>query len=176
MPNCSRCGMETASGPYCDNCSFYMLNDQCWRCRMYLPKVELQQWKGQTYCPYCIQDLRHAEKDAQQRRDEGAAKAPEGIPPDSTPPGQGQVNPDYLCDKCRDEMDIAYVVADHKFCEMCFQQQLRDWKEERISAPPYMKFRVKDSPGMFMRFIRFIKRKISDEWERRNRKKREKKD
>ncbi len=172
MASCMRCGSEIFSGQYCESCSFYATNDQCWRCRMYLPRVELQQWRGQTYCPYCIMDIRDEEKNAEERRGEGARKEEEGVPPGEFPPGVAQKNPDYQCDKCKDDLDLVYVVADHKFCELCFEQQRRAWKKENIQTPPYVKFKVAEGAGWFSRFLRFLKSMIREEWEKRNRKKR----
>ncbi len=203
MPNCSRCGREISTGMYCESCHFYIYNEQCWRCRMYLPKVELQQWRGQTYCPYCIQDLRDEEKDVEEKmgereREKGAAGEKRqpgaeeddsqgsggsgesrgssyvegGTPPDSgAGGGVGQKNHDYACDRCREDLDVVYIVADYKFCELCFQQERRQWSDEGIKPPPHMKFRIKENPGFFTSFLRFLKRKIREEWEKRKKKK-----
>ncbi len=167
MAQCSRCGRE-CTGTYCDTCQFYVYNDQCWRCRMYLPRVELQQWRGQVYCPYCIMDIREDEKNVEEAKGERSRAEEGGVPPDQQPPGVGQKNPDYECDKCKGDLDIAYIVADHKFCELCFQQQVRSWKDDNIQPPPYMKFRVKEGAGLFSRLLNFLKRKIREEWEKRS--------
>jgi hypothetical protein len=176
MPNCSRCGREISHGTYCESCQFYVMNDQCWRCRMYLPIVELQQWRGQTYCPYCIQDIRDEERKEEEKHGDGAAKpgqpgADSGTPPDERPFGTGEKNPDYECDKCKGDLDIVYIVSDHKFCEICFQQQLRDWKNSRVPPPPYMKFNAKGNMGLFGRLIRFLKNRIREEWEKMRKRK-----
>ncbi|VVB98262.1 Uncharacterised protein [uncultured archaeon] len=176
MPQCSKCGREISHGTYCESCQFYVYNDQCWRCRMYLPRVELQQWRGQTYCPYCIQDIRdeqrrESETEAASARGPGYAADRPGTPPDEKPFGQGQKNPDYECDKCKGDLDIVYVVADHKFCEVCFHQQMKQWRDERIPVPPYMKFNASVNRSLFSRLIRYLKRKIREEWvKRRSRK------
>lgn len=170
---CAKCGRE-CSGTYCETCQFYAYNDQCWRCRMYLPRLELQQWMGQTYCPYCIMDVQQA-KAAETREAErvrgGIEKDDKGVPPDEQPPPIGQKNPDYECDKCKHDMDIAYIVADHKFCDICFNEQLSYWKKEGVKVPPYMKFRLKENAGLFRRFIHFLKHKLSEEWKKRTKKK-----
>ncbi len=171
MPNCARCGTET-TGTYCDSCSFYVNNDQCWRCRMYLPKVELQQWRGQSFCPYCIQDIREDELKAEERRN-ARSRIPGptsegGRTPDEAPFGSGVKNPDYECDKCKNDLDIVYIVADHKFCEICFQQQIKTWKDAGIKTPPYMKFRAKEGMGLLARLIRLLKDMIREEWEKRS--------
>ncbi|MFA5077621.1 MAG: hypothetical protein WC488_04300 [Candidatus Micrarchaeia archaeon] len=186
--NCLRCGRE-CEGQYCDTCRFYETNDQCWRCRMYLPKVELQQWRGQTYCPYCIMDIRDEEKRAEETRGErarehrgqepgerGEYRGDEGMRPGGEPQGGHPSEPgpfgagqkeDYLCDKCKGDLDIVYVVTDHKFCEVCFNQQVREWKKSGVKRPPHIKYRIKEGPGLFSRLIRYLKGRIKEEWERR---------
>ncbi|MFH1470231.1 MAG: hypothetical protein ABIF01_00625 [Candidatus Micrarchaeota archaeon] len=37
--------------------SFYELNAQCWRCRMYVPRVEMKYHAGLLYCPICYQEV-----------------------------------------------------------------------------------------------------------------------
>ncbi|MFH1448117.1 MAG: hypothetical protein ABIG39_04600 [Candidatus Micrarchaeota archaeon] len=36
---------------------FYEQNEQCWRCRMYVPRVEMKYHAGMLYCPICYQDV-----------------------------------------------------------------------------------------------------------------------
>ncbi len=36
---------------------FYKMNEQCWRCRMYVPRVEMKYHAGLLYCPICYQDV-----------------------------------------------------------------------------------------------------------------------
>jgi hypothetical protein len=36
---------------------FYELNAQCWRCRMYVPRVEMKYHAGQLFCPICYNDV-----------------------------------------------------------------------------------------------------------------------
>lgn len=148
---------------------------------MYLPRVELQQWRGQVYCPYCIMDIRTEEKADEEIISEHARKKlekpDEDIPPDDYAPGVGIKENEksseektriYECDKCKSGLDIVYVVSDHQFCEYCFRQQVKQWKDNDIQPPPYLKFKIRESPGLFSRFIDFLKRKITEEWERRN--------
>ncbi len=45
--------------PEVDN-SFYEQNAQCWRCRMYVPRVEMKYHAGMLYCPICYQDVAEA--------------------------------------------------------------------------------------------------------------------
>lgn len=172
---CIKCGAESV-GQYCNNCAFYENNAQCWRCRMYLPRVELQQWRGQTYCPYCIMDIREMEKkaeeyDGEQARHRITTHDTGSTPPDERPFGTGQQDSVYECDKCKNDLDIVYVIADHKFCELCFNQQMREWKNEGVKPPPYLKYKLKESVGFFAKLILLLKHKITQEWEKRMKKK-----
>ena len=40
--------------------TFYEQNAQCWRCRMYVPRVEMKYHAGMLYCPICYQDVAEA--------------------------------------------------------------------------------------------------------------------
>lgn len=40
--------------------AFYEQNAQCWRCRMYVPRVEMKYHAGMLYCPICYQDVAEA--------------------------------------------------------------------------------------------------------------------
>ncbi len=112
---CSRCGRvsELDYGPdglgYCSSCSFYGMNRQCWRCRMYLPASELQQYKGQFTCPYCIQDLRDADRRAAESPREKPVIEVYHIPEQCERCGrdfEGRVyiwNGKRLCKKCRED-------------------------------------------------------------------------
>lgn len=119
-------------------------------------------------------DLRDSEKHMEEKSGESARmhETPgEGRPPDEAGFGTGQKNPeDYLCDKCRGDLDIVYVLSDHKFCEICFQEQIKYWNTQNIKTPPYAKFKVKEDSGLLARFIQFLKKKISEEWEKRRKK------
>ena len=54
---CGRSGFDI-----CPDCQFKEMNQQCWRCRMYIPKAEMQQWKGQWICPNCMMEMREEEE------------------------------------------------------------------------------------------------------------------
>ncbi len=50
---------EDSPDPVVDN-SFYEQNAQCWRCRMYVPRVEMKYHAGMLYCPICYNDVAEA--------------------------------------------------------------------------------------------------------------------
>jgi hypothetical protein len=117
---CSRCGasgmVEYGSDGqmYCSSCSFYGLNKQCYRCRMYLPASELQQYRGQWSCPNCIQDLRSedrkAEEHVQERPHVDAIQYPE------------------QCDRCgKDLKGRVYIWNGRKLCKSCVQDEQEKW-------------------------------------------------
>ncbi|MEW6748795.1 MAG: hypothetical protein AB1295_03755 [Candidatus Micrarchaeota archaeon] len=119
--NCSRCGRrgEVEYGPdglaYCSSCAFFGLNKQCWRCRMYLPAAELQQYKGQWACPYCIQDMRDADRSAS----EGSAP--------QRPRADLYILPEQ-CERCGRDLDHrVYIWNGRKLCKSCMDEEQQKW-------------------------------------------------
>lgn len=45
-----------------DEDQFYELNAQCWRCRMYVPRMEMKYYAGMLYCPMCYNDVAEANR------------------------------------------------------------------------------------------------------------------
>jgi len=123
MPSaCSRCGRDGeveygADGqPYCSACIFYGMNKQCYRCRMYLPATELQQYQGQWVCPYCVQDMR-----ADDARRGAAAGAPER-------PRMDALILSEQCERCgRDLESRVYVWNGRKLCKSCLKDEQDKW-------------------------------------------------
>jgi len=125
MPaSCSRCGRDGemeygADGqPYCSGCIFYGMNKQCYRCRMYLPANELQQYQGQWVCPYCVQDMRADDA----RRDAATSGAA---------PARPRMNALILseqCERCgRDLESRVYVWNGRKLCRSCLKDEQDKW-------------------------------------------------
>ncbi|MEW6036185.1 MAG: hypothetical protein AB1529_06235 [Candidatus Micrarchaeota archaeon] len=117
---CTRCGMKSemeygADGlPYCSSCIFYGLNRQCWRCRMYLPASELQQYKGQWACPYCIQDMRDADRKAEEHIVEKPKLEVLSYP--------------ETCERCgRDLKGRVYIWNDKRLCRNCVGDEQEKW-------------------------------------------------
>src|SRR5512143_3467213 len=114
--SCSRCGRvtELEYGPdglgYCTSCAFYGMNKQCWRCRMYLPSAELQQYRGQLTCPYCIQDLRYADTRAEEYHEEKHKLEVIQYP--------------EQCERCgRDLEGRVYIWNGKKLCKKCMEDE-----------------------------------------------------
>lgn len=118
---CSRCGrageMEYGADglSYCSACIFYGLNRQCWRCMMYLPISELQQYRGQWACPYCIQDMRYED------RKKGEGPAPEK-------PHLDVLQYVEQCERCgRDLQGRVYIWNGKKLCKHCLGDEQQEW-------------------------------------------------
>jgi hypothetical protein len=132
---CSRCGSEgeTQYGSdglaYCNSCAFYGMNKQCYRCRMYLPASELQQYKGQWMCPYCLNDSRSEERKSEERV-----------------LGEGERGTGYAsgerCERCGRELTTVYYYGGRKLCGDCLDDAKRDWKDTGGEKPPLPPYRV----------------------------------
>lgn len=117
---CSRCGRvgEIEYGadglPYCSACIFYGLNRQCWRCRMYLPATELQQYLGQWACPYCIQDMRAEER----KREKGVSERPR----------MDALQYSEKCERCGRDLEFrVYVWNGKNLCKSCLDDEKDKW-------------------------------------------------
>ncbi len=122
---CSRCGrvdeMEHGSDglPYCSACIFYGMNKQCYRCRMYLPATELQQYRGQLMCPYCIQDARDQDRKEEEYVDHGNHKTE-------------VITYVEQCERCgRDLQHRAYIWNGRRLCKKCLDDAKDSWELAR---------------------------------------------
>lgn len=115
--HCRVCGREGFD--ICPECSFRELNQQCWRCRMYLPMAEMQQYQGQWICPNCRMDMQEAER-KHSKGGHGSSGSQGGAGDDSA----SQEFNDRLgeCERCRRPTDVFYIVGGRKLCKFCFEQ------------------------------------------------------
>ena len=153
--NCIRCGALAhqygSDGlPYCDSCSFYGMNKQCWKCRMYIPSSELQQSKGQWICPVCLNDERSQESARQQYK------------PEKYKPEQYVINQDFVkerCEKCGRDLEVVYVYKKKKYCQFCADIESGD-----LSSPDVHKFRLKKKKGIVKKIIEFFRKPKDKTW------------
>lgn len=132
MGSCYRCGMKGHieyggdGHAYCSSCIFYGLNKPCFRCRMYVPASELQQYKGQWMCPYCIMDARDADRRLNQ-------------------PKPFKYKKDYplqvhsyseRCDRCGRELTTVYILNNRKLCSSCVRAEQDKWDTVGGEKPP----------------------------------------
>ena len=152
MGTCVRCGKngEVDYGQdglaYCSECAFYGLNKQCNKCRMYLPAMELQQYRGQLLCPYCIQDMRE-----EVRKEE--APAERGNLPAYSPdlPILHETEVQQVCDRCGCESEKFYLWNGKRLCKKCLEDGQKTWHIEEGAPPPqssgaYVRKPVSTSP------------------------------
>lgn len=139
MANCIRCGSEahnygTDGLSYCDSCSFYGMNVQCQKCGMYLPRLELQMYRGNWYCPYCIADLKEeSSREEYPRKEEKAYE---------------QKVKTEQCERCGTILSTAvYVFKGRQLCVSCLNQERGE--ESGPVTPPVMKFLIgkKEEPA-----------------------------
>jgi len=110
MP-CRSCGREGYSD-ICSECMFREQNQQCWRCRMYIPNAEMQQWRGQWICPNCRMDL---------EREEGG---PEGEKKKREDGGQADMyEKPGKCDRCGRDTIILYRFNHRNLCWYCLEKE-----------------------------------------------------
>ncbi len=152
---CSRCGRvsELDYGPdglgYCSSCAFYGLNKQCWRCRMYLPATELQQYKGQLTCPYCIQDLRDADRRANEYAPEKHVIETYHIP--------------EQCERCgRDLEGRVYIWNGKRLCRKCMEDEQESKWGLVGGGPMHAPMRVSLKPEEDRKNRSFIEAAISE--------------
>ena len=132
--HCSRCGSEEAHDygsdglVYCSACSFYGMNKPCWKCLMYLPAVELQTYRGQWTCQYCIMDLRDAERAAEAKHTARAGS--EASTPSHHESESSRYGPESEfehCDRCKRKLTIVYIFNNRKLCENCVDKEKDQW-------------------------------------------------
>lgn len=144
---CIRCGQRTnvEYGPdgqaYCTSCIFYGMNKPCWKCRMYLPASELQQYRGQWTCQYCMMDLRDAERRAEEGGRAEQARKPE------------------RCERCGRESSMIYFVNGRRLCEICYHDEQGRWKDGTLKPP---RSRMSSGGNVVVRMIRVVEDGISD--------------
>jgi len=118
MGTCSRCGRQGhveygADGlSYCSSCSFYGLNRPCWRCRMYVPASEIQQYMGQWYCPICIQEER-AKHTKFEYKSQKYPMRPLAYP--------------ETCERCGRDAEILYIWNNRRLCSSCLDEEQKTW-------------------------------------------------
>lgn len=106
---CRVCGREGYD--ICPDCQFREQNTQCWRCRMYIPKSEMQQWRGQWICPNCRMDAeREEERAPEKKREEEGAEAEM-----YEKPGR--------CERCGRETKILYSFNNRNLCWYCLEEE-----------------------------------------------------
>ncbi len=125
---------------------------------MYLPSTELQQYRGQWTCPYCMMDMKDAERKEEEKHHPVAAEGTlarekemlSGVPEDE------------FCDRCKRKLVIVYIFNNRKLCEVCIDREKKDFEETGSGAVPMiLKFRLKGNEGLLTRLLRKLEIAIS---------------
>lgn len=155
MGTCSRCGRKGHIEygydglPYCSSCIFYGRNRPCWRCRMYLPISELQQYEGQWLCPYCLREER--DKDLRQARAASMERKKRYT---------SAIVKSETCERCGRTLSTVYVWNGRKLCKSCLDEEKKKWDivSGKPSSSPYrMKIGGKKKPkGLIERLVGFL--------------------
>ena len=130
--SCVRCGSsaDLEYGPdglgYCNNCAFYGLNKQCSRCRMYLPQIELQQYRGQLLCPYCVQDSR----DEDTKKETPIVSKPIFGRGDKDASVAEPYITSTVCERCSRESDRLFIWNGRRLCKQCLEIGQKNWTLE----------------------------------------------
>lgn len=110
---CRVCGREGFD--ICPECQFREQNLQCWRCRIYIPRAEMQQWRGQWICPNCRMDLEQEEATAVPK--EGRKGPEEEVVSGESYEKKGR------CDRCGRETLILYRFNNRNLCWYCLEKE-----------------------------------------------------
>lgn len=137
MSRCIRCGQHatqygTDGMPYCDSCWFYGMNKQCQKCGMYLPSLELQMYRGQWYCQYCVMDLRDQNRPHYEKKKDHYT----------------QDHTREHCDRCGKNLhSMVYIYNGRKLCKSCVDDE--KGRDHGPVTPPIMKFSLKKKSEPF---------------------------
>jgi hypothetical protein len=115
---------------------------------MFLPATELQQYRGQFTCPYCIQDMRDEDRRVQER-------------PAERPKLEVLALPEQ-CERCgRDLEGRVYIWNERKLCKNCVGEEQEKWGLVG-GGPMAAPYRVSPAPETRRKERGFIESVISE--------------
>jgi hypothetical protein len=121
---------------------------------MYLPMAELQNYRGQLTCQYCIMDLRDAERKHEERKSQPLPESGKKIGGRSEEEHLSYLSDDERCDRCKRKMGIVYIFNNRKLCEICVHVEKEEWEEKGSGAMPMvLKFRIKGNEGLLSKIM-----------------------
>lgn len=97
---------------------------------MYLPTSELQQYRGQWTCPYCIMDMRDEDRRMNEPKTQQYKKADHPLSVGSY---------EERCERCGKEMTTVYMLNGKRLCINCVHNEQDKWETvggEKPSATP----------------------------------------
>jgi hypothetical protein len=123
---------------------------------MYLPVSELQMYRGQLTCQYCIMDLRDEERRLEERRGikEQEKKKEEEL--------LEEVREGEVCERCGRLLTTVYYVHGKKLCASCFDHEKEEWKGTGPERPPLSPYRIKTQKSFLSNLVVAIEKRIGD--------------
>lgn len=101
---------------------------------MYLPTSELQTYRGQLTCQYCIMDLKDEERRIEERSKREDKKKDRYI---------SEEQAGERCDRCGRELTTVYYYNGKHLCSTCLEEEKKDWKTVGGERPPMAMFKVR---------------------------------
>lgn len=121
---------------------------------MYLPAAELQQYKGNWVCPYCLMDMKEDDRKMEK-------------PPKEYKPEKYVTSPlsyEERCQRCGRETEILYMFNERKLCKSCLEDEQHKWSlvGGKPSSAAYKITRVKyeKKEGFFSSIINRLLERI----------------
>jgi len=114
---------------------------------MYLPATEMQWYKGQLHCQYCIMDLRDEDK----RNEKMIMEKDKYIKAETI---------HETCQRCGRILSIAYFYNGKKLCETCMEEERKDWEKKGGERPPMTPYRISSEQGILSSMLHHIIKKI----------------
>ena len=98
---------------------------------MYVPASELQQYKGQWMCPYCLQDSRDEDQKVMKNSDHIYSA----------------ITLQEKCERCGRTLSVVYYYSGRRLCETCFEEAKNQWGDVGGERPPMSMLRVSSGQG-----------------------------
>ncbi len=95
---------------------------------MNVPISELQQYKGQWYCPICLAEIRAADNRPKRRTMKDAPITPYAY--------------DEVCDRCGRKLTTVYLLNGRKLCADCLKHEQDKWTLVSGEKPGATQFKV----------------------------------
>lgn len=120
---------------------------------MYLPSAELQTYRGQLTCQYCIMDL----KDQERRMEERAGSASKGAERDMS-----EGREEERCERCGRGLSIVYFYNGKRLCSTCIDEERKEWGTKGGERPPMVAVRIQQEKGILSSIVSAVENRIGE--------------
>ena len=121
---------------------------------MYLPVSELQTYRGQLTCQYCMMDLKDEQRRMEERGKEGEGKKSERYASELVLP--------ELCERCGRDLNLVYYFNGKRLCSTCVQQEKDEWKTVGSDKPPMAMFKVSVEKSKKATIVAIVNKKLNE--------------